>query len=122
MEEEKAYSEYLNGMQAHDEQQYEQALLHFRQSNAHSEHFKTWQRIGQALEALGRAQEADECYERAYQLNSKNSQVAVGYAEVLLRQQRREEALRVLVAVLEANATYGPAKRLKKRIEDEVGG
>jgi tetratricopeptide (TPR) repeat protein len=117
MDEEEARLEYLTGMEAYQAQQYDKALLHFRRSNALSEHFKTWQRIGQVLEAQDHLQEADECWKRAYQLNSKNSQVAVGYAEVLLRQQKHQEAVRVLDEVLEANTTYGPAKRLKERVE-----
>ncbi|QDG50777.1 tetratricopeptide repeat protein [Persicimonas caeni] len=120
-DEEKARREYLNGMQAFDEERYELALRYFRESSRIDEHFKTWQRIAQVLEKLGRATEAEEYYERAHQANPANSQVAVDYARVLLANQRVDEALELLEDVLRANTTYGAAKKLIAQVEEERG-
>lgn len=120
-DEEKARREYLKGMQAYDEERYELALRHFRESSRIDKHFKTWQRIAQALEKLGRAREAEEYYERAHQANPANSQVSVDYARVLLANQRIDEAVELLEDVLRTNTTYGPAKRLIAQVKEERG-
>lgn len=107
------YDEYNLGMAALEKKDYQLALVHFRQSLELNPHFKTCQRIAKILQVVGEELEAESYIEKAFELNSSNSQVATGYAELLLKKGFKQKAITILNEVLNKNPNYGPAKRLK---------
>lgn len=115
------YQQYNLGMEALENERYLDALEHFRRSNSEDLHFKTTHRIAQLLSKLGRQQDADEHFKRAYELNQSNSQVAVDFARVLIRNDDRAAALRIVNAVLKQNPTYGPAREIKADVVADDG-
>lgn len=114
---EESLAAYRRGMVALENTQPQEALKHFQRSNEYCEHFKTHHRIARVLRALGRDDEAGEHFERAWQLNPHQSQVATDYAEFLFECGRRDTALSIVEAVLQHNSTYGPARDLKQRLD-----
>lgn len=107
---------YYLGMEQLGDKCYDSALKYFCESFDRHAHFKTAQRIAEALIELNRDEEADLYIETAYQLNSTNSQCAVMYAHVLLRKGDKEKAQAILEDVLKRNNSYGPALRLLKEL------
>lgn len=111
-----AYECYRRGADQLAAGQAKEALEALRQSWTVSEHAATAHRIGAALIALGRREEAADWLARAYNMNPRHGLYGTEHAAALHLSGRSDEAAVVLRGVLDTNSTYGPARRLLDRI------
>ena len=106
------YKLYLDGCDALREQNYNAALSLFLKSVAEQAHFKTYEKIYETLQRLGRDEEGLIYIEKAYELQPTNDKTATLYARTLVNSGKFEIAKEILETTLQRNPTYGPAKKL----------
>jgi len=103
---------YMLGRGQLSAHRYEEALESFLRAWAVSAEAKHAHWIAETLAMLGQREKSYVWYERAYQLDTSNNKCATTYAAALVKQGRRDEAIRVLREVLQNTPTYGPARKL----------
>lgn len=107
---------YNRGALLLEQGQAREALSWLCQSMAASPNARSARRIAEALTALSDIAAADRWAGIAFELGPNHDLIATRYAESLIRAGRGEEARKVLDTVLERNATYLPARRLRDLI------
>ncbi|WP_203288177.1 hypothetical protein [Metabacillus sp. cB07] len=113
---EKARNLYYLGLENFENEDYENSLQSFIESNKLDEHSRTYARIYECLKKLGKNKEAKENIEIAYKKNPMQDKVTLQYAEELVFDGKVWLAKEILEKLLIRNATYGPAKRLLEKI------
>ncbi len=110
------YQLYIRGMELLDNANFEEALKFFYESLEREQHFKTYHRIAQILTQTGDRDKAHIFFYHAWKMNTKNEKIAVDYADSLIIQNYYAEARLILDQILKQNPNYGPALRLKSKI------
>ncbi len=108
---------YNEGVKEQDEGNLDASLEYFYKSLSIDEHFKTYHKISQILDAQGKYEKSLYALECAYKLNGRNDKVANDYAQQLIKRERITEAVTILSTILERNPTYLPAIKLLQNIK-----
>lgn len=109
---------YGAGVEYDEQGDYEEAIRELLKSAELQEHFKTCERLFDAYSAISDEAHAGLWIGRAFALNPANAQVACKSSQVLVRERRYAEAAQILQALLARHPSYGPARRLLRRIDN----
>jgi len=116
-----AYETYTSAHVLYKEQRYAEALVEFQRSWALVENAGTAYWIAKSLLKLGQTEGVMHWFSKSVELNPLNTMYSTGYAEYLLDSGDQTQAAEILDRVLARVPTFGPARRLRVKLEMSRG-
>lgn len=113
-----AYFYYMQGLDNMDNGDLDLAVIDFRKSITIDKHFKTYQKLAEALEKLELHEESFKALEIAYSLNPQNDKTAMSLALYLYENKDYNKAVKLANEIIERNPTYTKAIKLLKKLEN----
>ncbi|MDR2904521.1 MAG: hypothetical protein LBU73_00995 [Helicobacteraceae bacterium] len=111
---------YLAGVVEFEKGNLDLALSNLSKSIELESHFKTYQKMSEALERMKNDAKSFEALETAYNLNPVNDNLAYNYARKLLQKKELDKCRIILHNIISRNSTYLPAKKLLEAVDNAL--